>query len=214
MFDHLFDSIISGDIELLSKKFDKPKKVYRRNVEQSNRVSKEVEKFNNGFSETFFTSWIRNIFLRYSYLVSENDPNKIARFEKIHCLEGSSANKEDLTLYMFFKFVNVNFIDLVEFNHNPSTDIINLKLSVTCTGILGKKNQNSPIEEQRSFNYDIEFVKQNEKTKNSKVEDFTSNCPNCGAPTNITTYGVCDHCKEIVSIYDNLWKIRKLSLDE
>ena len=106
-------------------------------------------------------------------------------------------------------------VDLIEFNHNPSTDIIKLKLSVTCTGIIGKKNEESPVEEQRSFNYDIVFVKQNEKQNSStKMENYTSNCPNCGAPTNINTYGVCEHCKEIVSIYDNVWKIRKLSLDE
>ncbi len=215
MFDNLDDAEFLGDLRYLFKKFDDAKQVYRRDIEKSNKVANEVTMYNKNFSDTFFTSWLRNIFLRYTFLISSKDTQKTARFEKIHIYEKQNdISKDTLSLYSIFKFVNINYIDLLEFNHNPSYDVLLLKMSVTCTGIIGKEKSDSPVEEQRSFYYDIEFVKDNDKSNNEKMENFTSNCPNCGAPTNISTFGVCDHCKEIVSIYDNVWKIRKLKLDD
>ena len=214
MFKKIIDSGILGDYEYLFKKFEKAKKVYRRDVEKSNRVGKEVELYNDSFSETFFTSWVRNIFLRYSFLISKEENEKIEKFEKIHAYEkGCIISKESLSLYKVFKFVNINYIDLIEFSHSNSCDVLKLKLSVTCTGIIGENDANNPIDEQRSFYYDVEFAKDNTEHQINKTTDFTSNCPNCGAPTKISTFGVCDHCKEIVSTYDNVWKITKIELD-
>ena len=215
MFDKIINSGILGDYEYLFKKFEKPRKVYRRDTEKSNRISAEVAKFNKDFLETFFTSWTKSVFLRYAFLISNNEQEKITKFEQIHmCNNVYKADKNDLALYHIFKFVNVNFIDLVDFLHSPSNDVLTLKVSVTCMGIIGEHKGESPLEEQRSFNYDIEFVKANDESIKERSANYSSNCPNCGAPTHINTFGVCEHCQEIVSIYDNIWKIKKIALDD
>ena len=70
------------------------------------------------------------------------------------------------------------------------------------------------INSKENIYFDIKLRKSNKDASISKSISYTSNCPNCGAPTRITTFGVCEHCQELISIYDNVWKYASISLDE
>jgi len=190
----------------------KVKEKYIRNYEHSVQIGKNIQKYNHHFSETFFITWVQTMFLRYSFLISYNQVDRIAQFEKIHFIEGFDKNKRKLLdLYNKYDDLQMNFVDLIEFRHNDENDFLSLKLSITGIGEKGVEYQD-PIKEQFTNIFSISFKKNNDK--DSKNFNFKSNCPNCGAPTNIVTYGICDHCQELVSIYDNVWKIVDISLDE
>ena len=107
--------------------------------------------------------------------------------------------------------MKINFVDLCDYRHNDEYDLLSVKVSVTGIGEKGKKYTDG-IKEQFTDVYTVEFRKINQN--DTKNYDFKSNCPNCGAPTNIVTYGICDHCQELISIYDNVWKIVNISVDE
>ena len=84
-------------------------------------------------------------------------------------------------------------------------EFILLKLCLLCT-----MNGESEINDKESLYYDIKLRKDNKDVLVANGTSYTSNCPNCGAPTKINTFGVCDHCQELISIYDSVWKIVNL----
>ena len=48
-------------------KFRKVKEKYTRDYNHSFQVGKEIQRFNPHFSETFFTTWVQTMFLRYAF---------------------------------------------------------------------------------------------------------------------------------------------------
>ena len=198
---------------LFIKTSDDSRETYRRDTTKNKKIVKNIQLYNKNFSETFFMSWVSNMFLRYIfYCTSKNETNKLANFERIHLLKGISSNWNNiLDFYNEFENVEVKFIDFIDYVHATNVDCITLKACVVCSLKKDKQNIND-INEQLIKYFDIEFVKNNEGEKYiEKQSDFTSNCPNCGAPTEIVTMGVCSHCQELISIYDNVWKIRNIN---
>ena len=196
-------------IKEILKKNPKSRKIYKSDSSQTIRVVKEIREYNDEFSETFFMSWMSTTFIRYVYLSSNHD-EKLKHFEEIYLSEKAKKNwAEDLELYDLFKIVTVNNIDFLDFFHTEKEETMNIRLHVVGKGIKGSENKE--IEEMRILYYDIELVKQD--SKKISLTNITANCPNCGAPTKIATYGICDHCGQMVSIYDNVWKIKNIEMD-
>ena len=49
------------------------------------------------------------------------------------------------------------------------------------------------------------------KTKPGEATVNTTNCPNCGAPTKITSSGKCEYCGSIVTTGEYDWVLSSLS---
>lgn len=197
------------DYGLLFKKFKSPRKIYKRDLAKSERVSKEIEKYNHNFSTLMFSAWVQNLFTRYALLVSEGNESKILGFEKIHFNSDKCMSfREDINLYDYYKSVNVEFLDFIDYIHiGNNKGKLSLVINVVC-----KMPKDNHIEEQKSYYYYIDFELDDNEEK-SRVASYTSNCPNCGAPTSIVTFGECDSCHQFVSIYDNVWKITNIKFD-
>ncbi len=194
---------------------DDSKNVYRQDAIRNRKTIEKIVLYNKSFSETFFTAWISNMFLRYILLCSdEKNKEKLALFERMHLQDKVNPTwHETLMLSRYFADVTAKFVDFIEFIHAGDKDIIKVKICLVCT-----KNKNAKIteeiDEQEIHYYDMELEKKNDNnTDSEKSANYTSNCPCCGAPTSIVTIGLCDHCKELISIYDNVWKIRKIKIN-
>ena len=48
------------------------------------------------------------------------------------------------------------------------------------------------------------------KTKPGTIEVNTTNCPNCGAPTQITSSGECEYCGSIITTGEYNWCLANL----
>ena len=187
------------------------KDIYRQDLQKNKRIVDEINIYNKDFSQSLFLSWVSNVLLRYILLCSKNeDMDKLASFEKIHLSEHTKPYwHETINIYNNYKDINVKFVDYIDYTHTDSEDYLLLKVCLLCT----LKND-SVVEEIKQLFYDIKLKKQNVKSDDLNNDNFTSNCPNCGAPTNISTFGICSHCQELISIYDNIWKIISISIDE
>lgn len=184
-------------------------KNYQTDVALNNSVIQKIRTYNDYFSETFFSAWIDNTFIRYSFLLSKR-PEKVQEFEKVHLYKETKKNWIDnIRIFDYFKNVYVDKVDFLNFIHSEDEDIILIKLCVVGKDIIGKEQ--TEIKERRVYYYDIELVKKN--GPNVKYSNIISNCPNCGAPSSVGTFGICEHCQESISIYDNIWKVKDIKLD-
>ena len=195
---------------------DDSKNVYRKDVTRNQQIINKIVTINDYFSETLFTSWISNMFLRYIlYCSNDSYKEKLERFEKIHAIKVENKWHDLLNLYYQYEDISVKFVDFIDFVHTGNNDIVTLKLCLSCVSKSKEDETLNSIGESKINYYTIEVIKKNEPNKEKAVKtNYTSNCPNCGAPTTITTFGICDHCQEMVSIYDDVWKIRKIELDK
>ena len=195
--------------ELLKKNPD-AREVYKSNSTQNINLSKKIREYNPEFSETFFMTWMSTTFIRYIFLASNHD-EKIHQFEKVYLTDNAKKDwKEDLELYDIFKVVLVNHLDFIDYFHSEKEEEMEVRLRVIGKGL--KEEDSMDVTTQKVLYYDIVLVK--DSHKKALLTNITTNCPNCGAPTKITTYGTCDHCGQMVSIYDNVWKIQSLKLNK
>ena len=59
--------------------------------------------------------------------------------------------------------------------------------------------------------YLLTFIRKNGvKTKPGTIEVNTTNCPNCGAPTQITSSGKCDYCGSVITTGEHSWVLSNL----
>ena len=56
--------------------------------------------------------------------------------------------------------------------------------------------------------YRLEFIRTKQVTKRSEGSNVT-NCPNCGAPTSVTSSGQCEYCKSVITNGDYGWVLNK-----
>ena len=187
------------------------KDIYRQDLKRNHLIVNQINEHNKNFSNSVFISWVSNVFQRYILFCSSKDNgDRLVSFEKIHLSNGINPIwHNSLDIYNKYKDIKVKYIDFIDYTHTEENDFVLLKICLLCT-----INNESDIDEVDLVFYNIKFNKNNKEIKDIDGLDFTSNCPNCGAPTRITTFGVCDHCQELISIYDNVWKIVNISVDE
>ena len=201
---------------LFKRSVDDSKNVYRQDLENNRKTIEKISLYNSGFSETLFTSWVNNIFLRYILYCSDNlSSEKLNSFESLHLKpNGIPSWRSELGLYDKFNSIKIKFVDFIDFNHTKESDKITLKLCLICSKS-GENISLTDLDEEMILYYNVVFEKNNDmdEMKNNTI-NYTSNCPYCGAPTDIATFGECGYCGEFVSIYDNVWKIRNISVSE
>ena len=63
----------------------------------------------------------------------------------------------------------------------------------------------------RHSTYKLEFIrKTGVKTKPGSNQINTTNCPNCGAPTQITSSGKCEYCGSVITTGEHSWALANL----
>ena len=63
----------------------------------------------------------------------------------------------------------------------------------------------------RYSTYKLDFIRTTgEKTKPGSIEINTTNCPNCGAPTQITSSGKCEYCGSVITTGEHSWALSNL----
>ncbi len=56
--------------------------------------------------------------------------------------------------------------------------------------------------------YKLEFIRTKQVTKRQEGSNVT-NCPNCGAPTSVTSSGQCEYCKSVITTGEYGWVLNK-----
>ena len=59
--------------------------------------------------------------------------------------------------------------------------------------------------------YRLTFIrKAGVKTKEGTNSKSTTNCPNCGAPTKVTSSGQCEYCGSVITTGEHDWVLSNL----
>lgn len=169
------------------------------------------------FNKEEFLSWVRDLYVKLQHAWSDRDWEKIRCFETDQLYEQHSLQIQNyINNHQINKMENVSVstAKLNSFRQEGDKDILDVVVNVKqidyvvdeVTGRILKGNK-----EYKFRNYKLTFIrKTGVKTKPGEIEVNTRKCPNCGAPTQITSSGKCEYCGSIITTGEFNWVLANL----
>ncbi len=185
--------------------------------DSSNTINKihEVDPY---FNEDKFLSWAKTTFIKLQNAWTARDWEQIRTIESEELFEQHSAQ---IKRYIDKKQINVmdriavNYAKLYSFSQDEDKDTLSILLNSSMADYIIDENTQKVIQgdkiTRRTKTYKMTFIrKKGLKTSESTDEKKTTNCPNCGAPTNITSSGKCEYCGSVITIGEHDWVLSNL----
>lgn len=184
----------------------------------SENVLKQIQDIDEFFNEDKFLSWAKNMFVKLQECWTKRDWETIRTFETEELFEQHSTQ---LKQYIDKKQINVmdriavNYAKLYSFTQDNDKDTLKILLNSSMIDyIIDEETQKVVMGDKttrRTRTYVMTFIrKKGLKTEESTGETKTSNCPNCGAPTKVTSAGKCEYCGAIITKGDHDWVLSNL----
>ena len=108
---------------------------------------------------------------------------------------------------------NVRSITIADFRVDGAHEVLSVKLEASLLDYVtddetGKVLEGSKTKHQHRFYY-LEFIRSAGVKTASDHELNITNCPNCGAPTQVTSSGECEYCHSVITNGDFGWVLNK-----
>lgn len=181
-------------------------------------VEKEVKAVDELFNKEEFLSWSRDLFVKLQEAWTARDWSTIRVFETNELFEQHHKQLQD---YIDRKQINkmericVKSAQLADFKQTGDKDVLTVILKSRMVDYIideetGKVLKGDKVTDRHST-YKLEFIrKTGVKTKPGSNQINTTNCPNCGAPTQITSSGKCEYCGSVITTGEHSWALANL----
>lgn len=192
--------------------------VPRNNELDEETVINQIKTIDPLFNEEEFSSWARDLFIKLQYAWSDRDWSEMRYFETKELYE---QHYNQLQRYIINRQINkmervsVNSVRYLSFEQTEEKDVLSVVLNSKLidyiidegTGQVVKGDKNT----YKFNNYKLTFVRQKGiKTKPGEKKLKVTNCPNCGAPTEITSVGKCSYCGSVITTNEHDWVLSNL----
>lgn len=170
-------------------------------VSQSHIWADEIKKIDPNFSEEKMLAWAKDLYVKLQNAWTERDWEPMRPFETESLFE---QHKSQLQGYIDTNRINivdriaVNYATLYKFRQEGDRDILEIALKATKKDYIidatTKEVLEGNKEQDRISVYKMTFErKTGVLTPEGTGKVKTTNCPNCGAPTEITSAGKCPY---------------------
>ena len=194
------------------------KKVVNEPIINEGLVEAQVKEIDELFNKEEFISWAKTLFIKLQNAWTDRDWSVIRPFESNELFE---QHKAQLDGYIRNKTINVmdricvNYAKLYSFYQSGDKDVLIILLNCRMSDYIINEETKEVIkgdkETERVNTYKMTFIrKTGVKTKAGSNKLNTANCPNCGAPTQITSAGKCEYCNSIVTTGEFSWVLNNL----
>ena len=197
----------------------RPPQMNMNNLGDENAVYEKVKAVDPLFNKEEFISWSKTLFVKLQEAWTERNWETIRTFETNELFE---QHKRQLQGYIDNKQINVmericvKSARLGEFTQTADKDILTVVLSSKMIGYIINEDTKAVIKgdknTERHSVYKLTFVRaKGIKTQEATGKVKTTNCPNCGAPTSITSSGRCEYCGSVITTDKHDWALSDLT---
>ena len=170
------------------------------------------------FSEEKFVSFTKELFIKLQNAWTARDWEPMRLFETPELFESHKAQVQgyiDTKRINVMDRISVNYAYLYNYRIQGEKEILEVALKSTMKDYIIDEETKEVLEgnknEDRHTLYKLTF----ERTKGTVTQEETgeiktTNCPNCGAPTKITSAGKCEYCGSIILTNDHSWVLSNL----
>lgn len=188
------------------------------NSNNNSNVLFQIKQVDPYFNEDTFLAWTKNLFIKLQNAWTDRDFEVIRPYETEELFEHHS---NQIKCYIENKQINVmdriavNFARLHSFEQDNDKDIISVVLNSSMADYIIDEETKEVIQgdkvTRRTNTYLMTFIrKKGVMTKESTSELKVTNCPNCGAPTTITSSGKCEYCASVITTGEHDWVLSNL----
>lgn len=203
-----------------------PRHIPRRPVDYQNGVSPEdskkwaaqIRQIDPNFSEEKMTAWSKDLFVKLQNAWTDRDWEPMRPYETEALFEQHAAQVQgyiDTNRINVVDRISVQFAYLYSFRQDGEKDILEIALRAIMKDYIIDATTKEVLEgnktEDRNNLYKLTFErKKGTLTPEGDIEVKTTNCPNCGAPTQITSSGKCEYCGSVITTDDYGWVLANL----
>ena len=181
-------------------------------------IENRIQANDPDFNKEEFVAWSKNLFVKLQQAWTARDWSTIRTFETENLFE---QHKNQLQGYINNNQINVmdricvNYAHLYNYRIEGDKEILTVRLNSRMEDYIIDATTKRVIKGQKGLDrintYLLTFIRKNGvKTKPGTIEVNTTNCPNCGAPTQITSSGKCDYCGSIITTGEYNWVLSNL----
>ena len=181
-------------------------------------IVSEIQAHDELFNKDEIIAWSKDLFVRLQQSWSKRDWSEIRVFETNALFE---QHKNQLQGYIDNNTINVmdricvNYANLYDYRISGDKEILVIKLNSRMQDYIidatTKKVLKGDPNIERTNSYLLTFERKlGVKTKPGTSVVNTTNCPNCGAPTQITSAGKCEYCGSVITTGEYNWCLSNL----
>lgn len=187
------------------------------NKEKSIQIANKIIGVDPLFSEDKFISFTKDLFIKLQNAWTARDWEPMRLFETPELFEQHKAQVQgyiDTNRINVMDRIAVNYAYLYNFKQEADKEVLEVALKSTMKDYIIDATTKQLLEgsktEDRHTIYKLTFERKRGVITEEQNEIKTTNCPNCGAPTKITSAGKCEYCDSVILIGDHGWVLSGL----
>lgn len=181
-------------------------------------LAEKIRETDPEFSEEKFLSWTRDVFVKIQAAWTARDWKVIRPFESNELFEQHNAQLQEYinnNKINVIERVAVQSAELMSYRVDGDKEIIEVYLKAVMKDYIIDATTKNVIEGNKNtdwnMKYKLTFARKNGvKTHAGTSNKSTTNCPNCGAPTEITSAGQCEYCGSVITTGEHDWVLTGL----
>lgn len=190
---------------------------YNINHDRSLQVANQLIANDPAFSEEKFVAYTKDLFVKLQNAWTARDWEPMRPLETADLFE---QHKQQVQGYIDTNRINVmdriavNYAYLYNFRQDGDKDILEVALKSTMKDYIIDATTKELLEgsktEDRHTIYKLTFERKIGTLTENGDKIKTTNCPNCGAPTTITSSGRCEYCNSVILTENHGWVLSGL----
>ena len=189
------------------------------NYEQKEQQTLEkIKQIDSLFNKEEFIASAKTLFVKLQQAWTDRDWSVIRVFETNELYE---QHKSQLQGYIDNNQINVmdricvNYAQLFDFKQEGDKDILVVRLNSRMADYIIDATTKEVLKGNKNTEYVNTYLltfirKKGIQTKEGSSKINTTNCPNCGAPTQITSAGECEYCGSVITTGEYNWVLSNL----
>ena len=181
-------------------------------------IAAQIQAIDPHFSADKFNAWVREVFLKLQQAWTDRDWKKIRPFESEELF---AQHNQQLDEYIRNNKINViekigiKSCKLVSFTEDGDKEVVKVNLSAVMRDYVIDATSRKVLESDPNKDWYMNYIltfnrKKGVKTQEGLSNMSTTNCPNCGAPTQITSAGQCEYCGSVITTGEHDWVLSDL----
>lgn len=182
-------------------------------VDNTISVSEQIRQIDPEFSSDNFLAWTREVFLKIQQAWTDRNWKVIRPFEsnELFNIHNSQLNEyiKNHKINVVEK-INISNATLREFRQDGDKEVLVVELHAVMRDYVIDEKTKKVLESNPNKDWYMKYLmtfnrKKGVLTKAGTSNKSTTNCPNCGAPTEITSSGQCEYCDSVITTGEHGW---------
>lgn len=179
----------------------------------SDEVASKVRETDPNFSEDKFIGWTREVFIKLQQAWTDRNWKIIRPFESEELFNLHNTQLEEYiknNKINVIEKINVSYCALTDFRVDGDKEVMTVELHAIMRDYVIDATSKKVLESDPNKDWNMQYImtfnrKIGVKTHAGTSNKSTTNCPNCGAPTEITSAGQCSYCGSVITTGEHDW---------